>query len=161
MILVSRFLEPLGRKGFASGKWCQKWLVKVEGLVSASACEISLTERLHKLLLLTGVPGPALSSLRGVGLSLAFIDSLEGTLDPASVVISNVPIYGQRMAFYLHYQPSSLHALLSCLQRRSLVTVTVWPIVLKRLLCASEPAPGKAAFRIAMLLAGGGRTGKR
>ena len=32
MILVSRFLETLGRKGFASGKLCQKWLVKVEGL---------------------------------------------------------------------------------------------------------------------------------
>ena len=32
MILVSRFLEPLGRKGFASGKLCQKWPEKVEGL---------------------------------------------------------------------------------------------------------------------------------
>lgn len=40
------------------------------------------------------------------------------------------------------------------------MTVTVWPIVSRRLLCAFEPAPGKVAFRIAMLLAGGGRTGR-
>ena len=33
-----------------------------------------------------------------MGLSLACIDSLEGPLDPASIVISNVPIYNQRMA---------------------------------------------------------------
>ncbi len=37
-------------------------------------------------LLLIGVPEPALSSLRAVGLSLAWVDSLEGTLDPDNVV---------------------------------------------------------------------------
>jgi len=32
VILVSRFLGALGRTGFANGKLCQKWPVKIEGL---------------------------------------------------------------------------------------------------------------------------------
>ena len=88
---VENFLELPVRKGFASERLYPKLLAGAEML---HACQFAVgpDKIQHRLLFLTGVPGPALSSLFVTGLSLACMDSLDGTLDPASIVILKIPL---------------------------------------------------------------------
>ena len=138
---------------------CAGWAPQRQRSWGCVSIRYSEAGRKCRLLIFTGVPEPALSSLRATGLSLAFIDSLEGTLDPTSIVILHLCVGKEWL--YLHYLLSSLHGLLPCLQKPSLVTVTEWPIVLTPPLCASELALARAAVRRAMLLAVVGMLARR